>query len=910
MMKKIIALALALSMALSMVAFAGYTDAALINEDLTADVDLVKALGLMTGNPDGSFNPQGTLTRGEAAVIIYRLKSGKTDIDASWGDASLNTFTDMADHWSAKYVNYCAALGLITGNPDGTFRPDNAVTGVEMAKMLLNVAGYDTEKQQYGPKWPAAVLADAGDSGLLEGYEAAFTAPAAREWVAAMVANLLDVQTVSYNAYTNALVKNTKNDEPVLFGEQYGVKTAKAFALANKTAAMNTGAKESDYSKVRVTIDEKTTKEVDIDFNVSEDLLGHDVVVYYKGSELNKDSKVYAVMDNAKSVTVTTVDKIKWDGTSKLTVNGTVVSEEVKTLNQWQSLAKPGAFITSDGKATNDYREVVVVENADDRWDLFVTKTTYTTVTKNDADKTTFTSAVNVCNTTDEEAYGEIVFNGTIEEGDVVMIETLADGTYVVSELATVRTKLTSVSGTTIVAGGTTYKKGVTLITDSAALPTDASGIKNKTYDVYTDGKYYVFLDLYEGEEEVDGLNMNVAYLIAGQKGDSGNAFTQAVSDKVQVMFSDGTIAVYEYDGSSTAIDFDFAEGKNAGTVYEYVLNDDGTISFYKAEATNTDKENPVAAIVTTAPEKFTKATDVNKSYLTIKGESTYFVYANADSFFFVKQTYVDEDKDTVTKYTVVTAAEIEANITADAVWSFGGHTAYTIDKSGLNTLKYGVLIGDSTKASDTGSASSLPVKEKIGAFVITTDKATATLTADGTSYTVPVINADGTKVTLTLTTDQVDNADKDNAIKTRSIYALASEGDDVYLATWDGNGSSDAGSYNDLTASASNLVKGEWHLTTISAATDKLIVLADGAIRDITADVNVLVINKGHSTSSTALSAGSIDEIPHDEFVALVKLDSNGKVTDIVLGYKYNSNDKDYDHVSLGDVIDNLIAK
>ena len=290
MMKKIIALALALSMALSMVAFAGYTDAALINEDLTADVDLVKALGLMTGNPDGSFNPQGTLTRGEAAVIIYRLKSGKTDIDASWGDASLNTFTDMADHWSAKYVNYCAALGLITGNPDGTFRPDNAVTGVEMAKMLLNVAGYDTEKQQYGPKWPAAVLADAGDSGLLEGYEAAFTAPAAREWVAAMVANLLDVQTVSYNAYTNALVKNTKNDEPVLFGEQYGVKTAKAFALANKTAAMNTGAKESDYSKVRVTIDEKTTKEVDIDFNVSEDLLGHDVVVYYKGSELNKDS--------------------------------------------------------------------------------------------------------------------------------------------------------------------------------------------------------------------------------------------------------------------------------------------------------------------------------------------------------------------------------------------------------------------------------------------------------------------------------------------------------------------------------------------------------------------------------------------------------------------------------------------
>ena len=170
MMKKIIALALALSMALSMVAFAGYTDAAEINKDLQADIDLVGALGIMTGNPDGSFNPLGTLTRGEAAVIIYRLHSGKSTIDASWGDASLNVFTDMAGHWAAPFVNYCAALGLINGNPDGTYRPDNAVTVVEMAKMLLNVAGYDSDKQQYTnpAKWPAAALADASNAGLFD----------------------------------------------------------------------------------------------------------------------------------------------------------------------------------------------------------------------------------------------------------------------------------------------------------------------------------------------------------------------------------------------------------------------------------------------------------------------------------------------------------------------------------------------------------------------------------------------------------------------------------------------------------------------------------------------------------------------------------------------------------------------
>ena len=106
--KRLLALALTLVMVLSVGVSAGFSDKDkidqsltdeidLINADLTDDIELVKALGLMTGNPDGSFNPQGTLTRGEADVIIYRLKSGKTDIDASWGDTSLNTFTDMAD---------------------------------------------------------------------------------------------------------------------------------------------------------------------------------------------------------------------------------------------------------------------------------------------------------------------------------------------------------------------------------------------------------------------------------------------------------------------------------------------------------------------------------------------------------------------------------------------------------------------------------------------------------------------------------------------------------------------------------------------------------------------------------------------------------------------------------------------
>ena len=297
MMKKIIALALALSMALSMVAFAGYTDAAEINKDLTADVELAGALGLMTGNPDGSFNPAGTLTRAEAAVIVYRLHSGKSTIDASWGDAALSTFTDM-DHWSVAYVNYGAALGLITGYTDGTYRPENEVTVAEMAKLLLNVLGYSTEKQGYGKNWPMSVLADATVAGLLNEYEQAFTGKATREWVAKMLVNMLDANNVAYSQLTGTLTSSGLGQ----FGDKYDVTSVKVTAKANAVLALD-GSEAA--GKGKATLGTATVK-----YDLPAELVGRTVKVYFKGASLTNDSKIYTVVDASKSVT-TTLDKIE-----------------------------------------------------------------------------------------------------------------------------------------------------------------------------------------------------------------------------------------------------------------------------------------------------------------------------------------------------------------------------------------------------------------------------------------------------------------------------------------------------------------------------------------------------------------------------------------------------------------------
>ena len=77
-MKKFLSLVLALVMTMSLVtisAGADFTDDSSIN--YAEAVDVMSAVGVVGGYADGSFNPQGTLTRGAAAKIICNMIRGK-----------------------------------------------------------------------------------------------------------------------------------------------------------------------------------------------------------------------------------------------------------------------------------------------------------------------------------------------------------------------------------------------------------------------------------------------------------------------------------------------------------------------------------------------------------------------------------------------------------------------------------------------------------------------------------------------------------------------------------------------------------------------------------------------------------------------------------------------------------------
>ena len=84
--------------------------------------------GILDGYEDGSFHPNGYITRAEFATIAVRF------FDLSYQGEDL--FPDIDGHWAQDYINQAADAGIIEGYPDGTFGPQKQITRAEAVTMV------------------------------------------------------------------------------------------------------------------------------------------------------------------------------------------------------------------------------------------------------------------------------------------------------------------------------------------------------------------------------------------------------------------------------------------------------------------------------------------------------------------------------------------------------------------------------------------------------------------------------------------------------------------------------------------------------------------------------------------------------------------------------------------------------
>lgn len=121
---------------------------------------------------------------------------------AAEDEKSGGVFTDVpAEHWATGYINVAYGYGFVSGYGDGTFRPDEFVTYEQIVKMVVAILGYAPMADNMGG-YPSGYLMIASQKGITKGTSGLAGEAADRKIVAQLVHNALDVDMMVQTGFS------------------------------------------------------------------------------------------------------------------------------------------------------------------------------------------------------------------------------------------------------------------------------------------------------------------------------------------------------------------------------------------------------------------------------------------------------------------------------------------------------------------------------------------------------------------------------------------------------------------------------------------------------------------------------------------------------------------------------------
>ena len=341
----------------------------------TEAVDACTALNIIGGYPDGSFKPEGNITRAEVTkMICVALNGGK---EPNLATNATPTFSDVRTNansaWAEKYIESCASQGIVSGVGAGKFAPAGNVTGTQLAKMLLVALGYKSENEGFtGNAWATNVNTIASAKGLYEGLEKLdVSAALTRDSAARMIWNALQAYEVEYKTSLIAgpdgklatqitvqdKVVGSTNDKITLLRDKYDawLNVGTLVSVDNKTITITMSDADvaaSDYvvlnSRGQIKSYDVTFTKLDKDYS---DLMGQKVKVIFKNGKTNDVLGVYATSDNVIYKTV--ANALEKDGNNKVKIDGKSYSVEYTRTLDAKTDGKTGLATYRDGEEVN-----------------------------------------------------------------------------------------------------------------------------------------------------------------------------------------------------------------------------------------------------------------------------------------------------------------------------------------------------------------------------------------------------------------------------------------------------------------------------------------------------------------------------------------------------------------------------
>ncbi len=604
-LKKVLSLSLSLVMLLGLMmvgagAATTYTDA----DDITYTeaVDVMSAVGVFNGTDSGDFQPNGDLTREQAAKIICYMLMGQTAADA----LTTNTapFQDVAaNRWSAGSIAYCVTMGIVAGDGNGRFYPTQTVTGYQFAKMLLVALGYDATVEQYtGTNWAINVASDAAAADLTVGLDASLSNTMTREQACQMAFNAMKANMVNYSSKGTNI---TTSDGTTI---AMGASDAEPIVSSRATIA------DDGYLQFA---EQYLSDLVLTSSGVGTDDFGRPANVWtYNDDEVGTYAKTADFTYTADTSSSTLSSALRgYTVDATVTVNGDVQTGTVASVSGL-------ADLTGNGTVVELFADKRVIT------DVVVIETEYATVsrivTTSGRESVTLTGGVQITLEDQPDLYN--VVSG-LEVGDAVLLVANADDEALAVSIPEVVsgefTRINS-SDNTYTVGGNAYG-----LSDSYS-NTDVFDGNNLTtvYDLTLDNYGYI---IYAVES---ALTDNADYALVLDNSYSGNVMS-GITKYVQLLYTDGTIEwVQVATVGGKAVKNDTSDAVTDNTFVAYVENSDGTyaLSTVGANKAITSTTSGASSSTNIAGYSFTTGNNTTPYFNVIRNDINFLQYSSTSA--------------------------------------------------------------------------------------------------------------------------------------------------------------------------------------------------------------------------------------------------------------------------------------
>ena len=162
-------------------------------------IELLGALDIMVGDKDtGAFRPNDTIKRSEFAKVAV-TSMGMEGIANSFNYPT--QFPDVVEnHWANGYINVAANQGIVIGDDEGNFRPDDTITYAEAVTVLVRLIGHTPSAEKKGG-FPTGYVTVATQTGITKNAVASNNSAVLRGMVAQLTANALVTKKMEQTSF-------------------------------------------------------------------------------------------------------------------------------------------------------------------------------------------------------------------------------------------------------------------------------------------------------------------------------------------------------------------------------------------------------------------------------------------------------------------------------------------------------------------------------------------------------------------------------------------------------------------------------------------------------------------------------------------------------------------------------------